>query len=313
MAENAPLFRLSSQPPLIQLVISLFVIVVAGLFTVTLFILAGALIFDTTPEELLKIPVSGYEAHELIILKYVQVSQQIALFLIPSLIITRLLKRDDSSFLKTDKVLPVFTMVLVIVLAVLIIPVTTWTGFINSEMDLPDRFAGLENWMRTKEDQASELTSLMITSSDVMTLSVNIIVMALIPAVSEEFMFRGVFQQLFGRALRSSQAGIWISAIIFSTIHFQFYGFLPRVILGLVFGYLFYWTANIWIAVIAHFANNGLLVIVTYFQGFRPGGRELINEESARVDFPFVPVILCCLILYFLWHEFRRAGKSRLN
>ena len=311
MAENAPLFRISSQPPLIQLIISLIVIVVAGLLAVTLLILAGTLIFNTTPEELLKIPATGSGPHETMILKYVQVSQQVALFLIPSLIIARLLRMDDSSFLMTDKSLPAFTMVLVIFLAVLIIPFTTWAGYINSEMDLPDRFAGLEIWMKAKEDQASELTSLMITSSGVLTLSVNVIVLAVIPAISEEFLFRGVFQQLFGRVLRSPQAGIWISAIIFSTIHFQFYGFLPRVILGLLFGYLFYWTANIWISVIAHFANNSLLILVTYINEFRSGSAEIINGESVKVDFPFISVILCCLIIYLLWDQFRRAGKTR--
>lgn len=313
MADNARLFRISSQTPLIQLIISLLVIVVAGLLIATLLILAGALIFDTAPEELLKIPTSVSGTHETIILKYIQVSQQIALFLVPSLIIARLLKSNGSSFLKTDKAPPIFTFLIVIILAALIIPVATWAGYINSGMDLPDRFSGLENWMMTKEDEARELTSLMIASSGVMTLSVNIIVMALIPAISEEFLFRGVFQQLFGRVLRSPQAGLWISAFIFSTIHLQFYGFIPRLILGLVFGYLFYWTANMWIAIAAHFFNNGLLVVIAYMKELRSGIPETINGQSLKVDFPFIPVILCCLVFYFLWHEFRGAGKPGNN
>ena len=309
MADNARLFRIGSQPPLIQLIISLFVVIVAGFFLASLLVYIGSFIFNVSPEDMLKIPAPDSDRPETLMIKYVQVSQQLALFLVPSLIVARMFKDDNYSFLRTNKPPSFLILLSVVILAVLIIPVTTYAGYLNSELDLPDRLSDLENWMRTKENEAAELTSLLITSSGLLTLSVNIAVIAVIPAVSEEFLFRGVIQQLFSRTLRSGHAGIWIAAIIFSTVHLQFYGFIPRLLLGLVFGYLFYWTGNLWTSIAAHFTNNSILVVMSYISERKPVGTDMTIEKSQQMHFPYVTLILCCLILFFLWNEVRRSGK----
>jgi membrane protease YdiL (CAAX protease family) len=83
-------------------------------------------------------------------------------------------------------------------------------------------------------------------------------------ALGEEIFFRGVLQSLFERYLGNSHAAIWIAAAIFSFIHFQFYGFFPRLLLGAFFGYLYVWFRTIWVPIVAHFFNNGWTLTMHY-------------------------------------------------
>ena len=87
---------------------------------------------------------------------------------------------------------------------------------------------------------------------------------AIIPAIGEELLFRGVIQRIFTRWTRSNHWGIWIAAILFSALHMQFYGFVPRMLLGVLFGYLLVWSGSMWLPIIAHFLNNALAVIAMY-------------------------------------------------
>lgn len=154
----------------------------------------------------------------------------------------------------------------VIVLSFCIFPVTGFTGDLNSGMKLPEWLSSLEEWMRSKENYAESLMETVLTPDDPGSLLINIVMIALLPAVGEELIFRGVIQRILKNLFRSGHLSVWVTAILFSAIHFQFYGFLPRFILGLVFGYLFLWGGTLWLPVIAHFVNNGVLVLVVYFQ-----------------------------------------------
>lgn len=96
----------------------------------------------------------------------------------------------------------------------------------------------------------------------------NVLIIAVIPAIGEELIFRGVFQRIFYDLFKSGHVAVWITAFVFSAIHFQFFGFVPRFILGLVFGYLFLWSGTLWLPVISHFVNNAVPVIGAYIQGW---------------------------------------------
>jgi membrane protease YdiL (CAAX protease family) len=94
-------------------------------------------------------------------------------------------------------------------------------------------------------------------------LFVNLLVMALLPAVCEEMMFRGWLQRALGQSVDYHTA-IWVSAIVFSAIHFQFYGFIPRMLIGAALGYLYYYTGSLWAPIIAHFTNNAAAVVTAF-------------------------------------------------
>jgi membrane protease YdiL (CAAX protease family) len=306
MNEKTRLFDLHNQPPVIQLFASVLTVILTGMLFFYLLILAGSLIFSTDISGMLSLPAADHGLREESILKYIQVSQQIGLFLIPALIIARLLRRERESFMRTDKIPRSVPVLMVILLALLIIPITGFTGMLNSKMNLPDWLSGIEEWIRTKEETASELTELLIRSSGIGNLLLNIFILALLPSIAEEMIFRGVLQQLFSRLLKSDHIGIWITAIIFSAIHIQFFGFLPRLILGLGFGYLFFWSGNLWLSVIAHFINNCIPVLMSHFTGWSEFTEKASGLAESQILLLITDALLCFGIFFYFWSEYRK-------
>ena len=143
------------------------------------------------------------------------------------------------------------------------IPFTTTLTTWNESMHLGGAFTQLEDWMKALEETAQAATEKMLNVDTVGGLFFNLIVIALIPAIGEELTFRGVLQQSLTRRMNPHVA-ILLSAAIFSFIHFQFYGFLPRLFLGLLMGYMFYITNSLWTSMLMHFLNNGATVVLYY-------------------------------------------------
>ena len=137
---------------------------------------------------------------------------------------------------------------------------TTW----NENMSFGKGLTWLEDWIKSLEETAKAATEKMLNVNTIGGLLLNIVVVALIPAVGEEMSFRGVLQQALTRKMKNPHVAIILSAAIFSFIHFQFYGFLPRLFLGLLLGYMFYITGSLWTSMLMHFLNNGTAVVL-YF------------------------------------------------
>lgn len=137
---------------------------------------------------------------------------------------------------------------------------TTW----NENMSFGKGLTWLEDWIKSLEETAKAATEKMLNVNTIGGLLLNIVVVALIPAVGEEMTFRGVLQQALTRKMKNPHVAIILSAAIFSFIHFQFYGFLPRMFLGVLLGYMFYITGSLWTSMLMHFLNNGTAVVL-YF------------------------------------------------
>lgn len=147
-----------------------------------------------------------------------------------------------------------------IVLMFVSLPLTNILGTWNEKANFGET---LETLLKMMEDAAGDLTERMLQVETFWGLLGNLLVIALIPAVGEELTFRGVLQQSLTRRCNPHVA-IWLSAFIFSFIHFQFYGFLPRMFLGLILGYMFYYSDSLWTTILMHFVNNGTAVVVAY-------------------------------------------------
>lgn len=143
-------------------------------------------------------------------------------------------------------------------------PVMAIIGDWNMQMSLPESMSRLENWMRQQEDQMAALTKDLVMTDSVTILLMNILVVAVLPAIGEELFFRGALQGIVQRWLGHPHVAIWLTAIIFSAIHVQFFGFFPRLLLGAIFGYMLVWTQNIWIPIFAHFVNNSMVAVVAF-------------------------------------------------
>jgi uncharacterized protein len=311
MDVNTTWYKLDDQKPGIQLITSLLIITLFGTLFFYFFTFIGSLIFNTTMSDMLVVPPSNADSWQTAVLKYVQGSQQTALFIIPGIIISILLNTKGESFYKINKTPEAFNLLMVIILALMLIPVTMYTGMLNSKMNFPDWLSGIAKWMRIKEDAASDLTVLLVKSLNIPDLLLNIFILAVIPAIAEEMIFRGVLQRLLCKIFRSDHWGIWITAILFSAFHLQFFGFLPRLILGLCFGYLFFWSGNLWLPVLAHFANNFVPVVMAYFLGWSDLNEKTGSFTNKQMTLPLITFILSTVILYYFWSEYRNNLVNR--
>ena len=134
----------------------------------------------------------------------------------------------------------------------------------NQNINLPAGFEDLERWMKNSENQMSQLTRFLLNFQSPVDFGIGLAVIAGMAALGEEIFFRGVLQSLFDRYLGNSHVAVWVAAAIFSFIHFQFYGFFPRLLLGAFFGYLYVWFRTIWVPIVAHFFNNGWTLTMHY-------------------------------------------------
>jgi uncharacterized protein len=307
MSEKRRFLNFYGEPPLYQLFVSIMIILGVGFVLASIFLVAGVGIFGSDLTVLTK-SAESLTPNDLRFLRYALIIQDISFLFIPAIIILFLLKRPGSKFAEF-KIPELKDIGLVILLTICIFPVSSFTGEINSAIHLPTFLSGVERWMVEKEQSTDNLLDTLVASDTFSTMSLNLLIIALIPAVAEELIFRGVLQRIFARLFRSGHLAIWFTAFIFSAIHFQFLGFIPRFILGLIFGYLFFWGRSLWLPIASHFINNAFPVILTYIQG--------LEKANATPDIPLwkqavvlpVPIAVILVILFY----FRKKNLNPLN
>ncbi|MDR2533561.1 MAG: CPBP family intramembrane metalloprotease [Tannerellaceae bacterium] len=158
---------------------------------------------------------------------------------------------------------PAARTILAATLAVLLLqPAISLAAMINEQLTLPQFMQPIETWMRTMEDAAQAHIEAMFNRRGPLAILYNLLVMGIIASLCEELFFRGALMSSLQSERRTPHAAIWITAVIFSAIHLQFYGFLPRLLLGAFFGYIVAATRSLYPAIAAHFANNALIVII---------------------------------------------------
>lgn len=145
------------------------------------------------------------------------------------------------------------------------LPAMEFSQILNEKLVLPDSLHQIEQWMRAKEDAASKMTYTLIKARNHWDFILNLVMIALIPGIGEELFFRGGLQSALQKILKNHHITIWLTAALFSAFHFQFFGFLPRLLLGAGFGYLYFYSGSIWYAIIGHFLNNAYAVCIAYY------------------------------------------------
>jgi membrane protease YdiL (CAAX protease family) len=150
----------------------------------------------------------------------------------------------------------------------------------NSNLSLPESLKGFEEWAREKEDAATTITTFLTHFDSVAQVFLALFVIAVLPGIGEELVFRGLLQKEFIKASGNVHLSIWVAAILFSTMHMQFFGFVPRMFLGALFGYLYYWSGSLSLAMLAHFINNGISVVALYFYQQGAFNFDLESAES---------------------------------
>lgn len=205
-------------------------------------------------------------------LKWLQFLQTLATFLLPSILCAWIWSEDHNPFrwLRLDRGTEWQTFVLAIGIMVCALPAINLLADLNSRVTLPESLDFIEQKLRAMEENAAALTERFLQTDNIGGLFLNIGLMALLPALSEEISFRGTLQQILyngpsDKVQRTKvHVGVWLTAFVFSAIHMQFYGFVPRMLMGAMFGYIFVWTGSLWVPVVMHFTNNGIAVVAYY-------------------------------------------------
>jgi len=212
--------------------------------------------------------------------------------------------RNTREYLKTTFRFHWGLLVLVLLIMALSMPTMELLSNLNQQMKFPPSLKGLEDLVKSSEKQAQDITDLMLNVKSVWGLLFNVLLIGLVTAIVEEFMFRGAMQTIFFKWTKNIHAAIWITAILFSAFHLEFYGFLPRLLLGVLFGYFVAWSGSIWPAVWAHFLNNGVDVVVTY----------LFQHKLIKMDpddqhvFNYAGYLISLVVLIVLMLIFRRVA-----
>ena len=237
--------------------------------------------------------------NNMVVMKWLQLMQTAFTFVLPAFLLAHFVGQGVT-YLKFTSVRSPLIWLSVILLMPLALPAVNWLKSLNDLVVLPHFMSGVELWMQQMEHQSEVLTDKFLSVSSYSGLALNLLVMAAIPALGEELFFRGILQTVLGEKFNRHLA-VWITAFIFSAIHLQFYGFLPRFLLGAALGYLFLFSGSIWASIVAHFINNALAVVLFFltFNGYLTFDMDALGTQNTWW-LGFLSLTLVCLIFYRL-------------
>lgn len=230
------------------------------LFILMALIIAGLIVSTITS---VVVTLAGSGLTELSILRISQISSQILTFILPPIAYAFLTKENPVVALGFNR-LKIHWLLLGLCMIYAIMPLNSVFAEWNANIKLPESMSTLEEIMKNLQEKATEIMEKMVNVDNIGGLIINLIMIAGLAAFGEELLFRSIIQTSLIKICRNTHIGIILASIIFSFIHFEFYGFLPRLVLGLLLGYMFYYSKNIWIPMAMHFANNGTIVFLYY-------------------------------------------------
>jgi len=191
-------------------------------------------------------------------LKFMQIFQAIGVFIIPSILFLQFFKNKNENWIALSRVPSIYQIILISICIICLSPTINFLAELNSKIPFPQ-------WVYDSEEEALKITKAFLNMNTVWVLFINLFVVAILPAIGEELLFRGVLQNVLKNIFNNYHFAVWITAILFSAMHMQFLGFIPRMLLGVLFGYIYVWSGSLWICMIAHFINNGAAVLMGYF------------------------------------------------
>ncbi len=244
-------------------------------------------------------------------MKAIQILNMAGGLLLPAFIYMWLCSPEAKTFISFSKSVKYLPIVLSAFLILSAQPLIGWASELNSYLSLPEGLSSIENWMKNSEAQGEMITEAFLATTSMSGLLVNIFMIAILPALAEEVLFRGALAGLLKDWTRNVHLAVFLSAFIFSAIHIQFYGFLPRFLLGTALGYLYFWSESLWLPIVAHFTNNFLSVLVEFL--FRKGMIHT-NAENFGLDnaawLTAISIIGVTGILYYIYALTTRPKKE---
>jgi membrane protease YdiL (CAAX protease family) len=247
--------------------------------------------------------------------KLIQILGSVGTFIIPAFLFSYLFTGDLFSYYRFGSRVGTLPVVLIVAMMVSVIPFINYVAELNMKMQFP--IEGLDRVLRSLEGEAEDIMQAFTATRSLAGLSVNIFMIGVLAAVGEELIFRGLLQRLLHDMMKNIHVAIFITAILFSAFHFQFFSFMPRFVLGIILGYLMFLGRSIWYPIIAHFVNNAMGVVYYYFN-YRGSGDDVLEEIGTSSMMPMAAVIslLSFVFFFLLWYYLivvpsRHPGSGR--
>ena len=271
-----------------QIITYLFITLVSFIVCTVLSIFLLPFFFDIEYSSLSIIVDHDYNQSVINALKFIQLFSCLGLFILPPFFYAYLSAENIFSNHKISRQV----IILVVAIMILINPFVSFTFFLNQSIDIP-------KWLMFYDQNIYAITKAFLVMNSSVDLIVNLLVLAILPALGEELVFRGFLQKKIISFSKKPYLSIFFTALLFSVVHMQFEGVLPRFILGSVLGLMFYFSSNIWIPIIAHFINNALIVILSYPALNNKISFDLLNlEKFVRWDQAALSLIAVTVLFY---------------
>lgn len=233
------------------------------------------------------------------ILRAAQMLASVFGFLVPALIFSALKDKKITRYAYADKKFPLLYLFIIPLMLYTVYPLIDSTYFINKWMPW-------NNWYAAFQDDYKVIVKGLLSGDSLFVLTLNLITIAILPAICEEWIFRGTLQRLFSEKMNIHLA-VFMSSLFFSFIHFEFSGFLPRIVLGMFLGYLYYYSGSLWVNIYAHVVNNGAQVVFMYLNIKGIYKTDLDNPEMPSI----LELISYTAVFAIIWYLFLQYAQQR--
>lgn len=229
----------------------------------------------------------------------------VATFGLPAYLLYHIEKKSVAYF-PQEKPFRIFYFVVMFAVLFAFMPMMNLIGDWNAKLTLPEPLSDIEQWMRESENSKSGMISNIVMETSWGGLCLNLLILAVLPGICEELFFRGGIQKNLEEQFGNSHLAIWLTAIVFSAIHVQFYGFFPRMILGVLFGYALLWSQNIWVPIFAHFVNNATATLVAFYYARNGKSYEDFHTFESYPAIVYVGSLIITATLIFIFYNYSK-------
>ena len=305
----------AGSPPFTLLLMLVFTMLTSFLFFMLTGIALAPVIFDIPFYDFYDQISDTGSARQLNVMRYLQVVFSISIFIIPAFIAAYLFSGNAIAYLGLRRSVHSKWFAATLILVFAAMPFVNLLLAFNEMIVFPESLAGFEQWLINYERSAHETTNLFLKTETAVGLLFNIFMIALLPAIGEELIFRGLLHKIFAEWTKNIHVTIIVTGFLFSLMHIQFYGFFPRWALGVMFGYLFVWSGTIWLPIFAHFVNNAVAVTMFHLINRGAVSENFENFGSYPTDIPITiaTTLVCAIILLVMYHKRRENLVNKIH
>ncbi|MDE7181120.1 MAG: CPBP family intramembrane metalloprotease [Muribaculaceae bacterium] len=241
--------------------------------------------------------------------------QNIFAFIFPAYLTAFLFSRGASEYLGLSTRLTSFQIAAALFFLVIIGPFLNLVIEWNASLHLPDSMSAVETSWREMEDNAARISDTILRDSSWWGLISGILFVGCLTGFAEEALFRGGLQKAFTMSGINQHVAVWAVAFIFSAVHLQFFGFVPRLILGAVFGYAYYYSGSLWVSAAMHAFNNSSVVVMQWLLArhvVSVNADEVGTAGAGQIWLAFASLI-CGIGFIIVWRRYVKSVKNQRN